>query len=84
MLALLEPPNQLRTLPSTTTVYVTMLDSWGDGWNGNSIAFRQEGAITGTFGQNFTTGHDFGPISITIRHGIQAEIIVNTLGSYRN
>jgi len=27
-----------------------MLDSWGDGWNGNSIAFRQSGNITGTFG----------------------------------
>ena len=41
---------------------MTMLDSWGDGWNGNSIAFRQSGNITGTFGANFTTGHQFGPV----------------------
>jgi hypothetical protein len=49
-----------------------MLDSWGDGWNGNSIAFRQSGNITGTFGENFTTGHQAGPVEVVIRRGIQA------------
>lgn len=39
-----------------------MTDSWGDGWNGNSIGFKQNGNITGTFGSDFSNGHNFGPV----------------------
>lgn len=65
-------------------MYVTLLDSWGDGWNGNSLAFRQNNNITAIFGNNFLNGHEFGPVEVVLKYGIQAEIIVNTLGSYRN
>lgn len=31
-------------------VMITMTDSWGDGWNGNILGFKQNGMIVGTFG----------------------------------
>gem|GEM_PF-1304978 len=35
---------------------VYMTDSYGDGWNGNSLNFVQSGTVVGTTGVNFTTG----------------------------
>lgn len=37
------------SLPLTTDYYLTMTDSYGDGWNGNVLAFKQ-GNIIKTFG----------------------------------
>jgi hypothetical protein len=59
-----------------------MLDSWGDGWSGNTIGLKQNGNITATFGAGFTNGHAYGPVQLNISYGIQAQIIVNTLGSW--
>lgn len=36
--------------------YVYMTDSYGDGWNGNSINFHQSGSNVGVAGVGFTTG----------------------------
>ncbi len=35
---------------------VYMTDSFGDGWNGNSLNFVQSGTVVGTTGVNFATG----------------------------
>ncbi len=35
---------------------VYMTDSYGDGWNGNSLNFVQSGTVVGTTGINFATG----------------------------
>ena len=35
---------------------VYMTDSYGDGWNGNSLNFVQSGTVVGTTGVNFATG----------------------------
>ena len=36
--------------------YVYMTDSYGDGWNGNSLNFNQSGSVVGMAGTGFTTG----------------------------
>jgi len=43
-----------------------MTDSYGDGWNGNTIAVRQNNIIVGIFGGNFTTGTSYGPVFIPV------------------
>ena len=41
-----------------------MTDSFGDGWNGNTMSVRQNGVTVATIGSTFTTGA--GPINITV------------------
>jgi len=41
-----------------------MTDSFGDGWNGNTMAIIQNGITVATIGGTFTTGN--GPIDITV------------------
>ncbi|KJS05297.1 MAG: hypothetical protein VR77_09050, partial [Flavobacteriales bacterium BRH_c54] len=41
-----------------------MTDSWGDGWNGNTMDIIQNGITVATIGGTFTTGN--GPVDVTI------------------
>lgn len=41
-----------------------MTDSWGDGWNGNTMTIRQFGQTVATIGGTFTAGA--GPVNITV------------------
>jgi large repetitive protein len=41
-----------------------LTDSWGDGWNGNTMTVSQNGIPVTTFGSTFTTGT--GPVTITV------------------
>jgi hypothetical protein len=41
-----------------------MTDSWGDGWNGNTMAIRQAGVTVATIGATFTTGT--GPVDVLV------------------
>jgi hypothetical protein len=61
-------PNPNPTPANTTNVIltVTMTDSFGDGWNGNILAFRQNGQVVAKFGDTFTTGFSVAPINFTI------------------
>jgi hypothetical protein len=59
-----------------------MNDTYGDGWNGNVLGFRQNAAIIARFGANFTTGKIFGPVNVTIPGNIQTRIVVSTLGKW--
>lgn len=41
-----------------------MTDSWGDGWNGNTMTITQNGATVATIGSTFTTGQ--GPVTVNV------------------
>lgn len=55
---------------------IDLVDSYGDGWNGAVIGFKQNGIIVGTFGDAFTTGSIFGPISVDLEEDIETQIVV--------
>lgn len=58
-----------------------MNDSFGDGWNGNILAFKQNNLILGTFGANFTKGNKSGPVSIVALGKFDIQIIVFSFNS---
>ncbi|KOS06936.1 hypothetical protein AM493_13520 [Flavobacterium akiainvivens] len=59
-----------------------LTDSWGDGWNGNTMTVSQNGIPVATFGSTFTTGQ--GPITITVPlcHDLPFELYWNANGSF--
>ena len=67
---------------SSLILNITMVDSWGDGWNGNIIAIKQNNTIVGTFGSTFTSGSSNGPVYITVQGSMEAQVVVYQLGSY--
>jgi len=42
--------------PQQLTYTINMFDSWGDGWNGNTVEIFADGTLIFTAGTNFTTG----------------------------
>ena len=44
-----------------------MTDSGSNGWSGNILGIKQNGAMVGTFGNAFTYGSSSGPINITVK-----------------
>lgn len=44
-----------------------MTDSFGDGWNGNVIAIKQNNIVVGTFGVQFNSGFSYGPIFMVVQ-----------------
>ncbi len=67
----------------TIDYYVTLTDSYGDGWNGNVLAFRQNDTGTVTL-QTFTlsSGRTIGPLTYTFKKLITVQIIVNVMGTW--
>ena len=61
------------------TYYLTVTDSYGDGWTNNILAFRQNGAFQ-TFGLPW--GYSAGPFAFSFIRNVIVDIIVYTLGSY--
>jgi hypothetical protein len=61
------------------TYYLTVTDSYGDGWTNNLLAFRQNGAFQ-TFGLPW--GYSAGPFAFSFIRNVIVDIIVFTLGSY--
>ena len=59
---------------------ITMSDSQGDGWNGNIFGFKQNGGIVATFGNKFTSGRSFGPVTVAIPGNILTQIVVVQYG----
>ena len=39
-------------------MHIKMTDSYGDGWNNNVLALKQNGIIVAEFGESFTEGHE--------------------------
>lgn len=67
------------------TLEITLTDSFGDGWNGNILAIKQNNNIMGTFGNTFNSGSSFTyPIYIVVHANITAQIVVNQLGQKTN
>jgi gliding motility-associated-like protein len=62
----------------------TMTDSFGDGWNGNTMDIIQNGITVATIGSTFTTGT--GPVTVTVPicHGVAFELFWNTGGAFAN
>ncbi|WP_035754203.1 choice-of-anchor L domain-containing protein, partial [Flavobacterium suncheonense] len=60
----------------------SLTDTFGDGWNGNTMSVRQNGIVVATLGPTFTTGT--GPVNITVPlcHGIPFELFWNAGGSF--
>lgn len=67
--------------PNNFNLNITMTDSAGDGWNGNVISVKQNNAVVGTFGGNFTSGSSSGPFYIPIQGGLEVQIVVSQLGT---
>ena len=66
--------------PTTTSLLVQMTDTSGDGWNGNVFGFKQNNAVVGTFGSNFTTGNSSGLLYITVAGSLLTQIVVIQTG----
>lgn len=67
--------------PNSFNLTITMTDFFGDGWNGNVISVKQNNAVVGTFGGNFTNGSSSGPLYILVQGGFEVQIVVSQLGS---
>lgn len=70
--------------PATFLLNITLSDSYGDGWNGNILAIKQNGTIVGTFGNGFTFGNSTGPVYLTVQGNLEAQVVVSVLGGYTN
>ena len=70
--------------PNAISLIITMTDSYGDGWNGNTINIVQEYGVVGTFGASFTSGYNAGPTSISVQRNSTVVITVNQLGTKTN
>lgn len=59
-----------------------MTDSFGDGWNGNTMAVRVNGVTVATIGSTFTTGSGPVDVAVSICAGATLELFWNTGGSF--
>jgi gliding motility-associated-like protein len=61
-----------------------MTDSWGDGWNGNTMTVSQNGVTIATIGSTFTTG--LGPVTIPVQLCTGEPFLLhwNTGGAFAN
>ncbi|KOS06760.1 hypothetical protein AM493_12555 [Flavobacterium akiainvivens] len=66
------------------TYTLVLTDSWGDGWNGNTMTLSQNGITLATVGSTFTTG--VGPISIPVQvcNDTPIQLYWNSGGSFAN
>ncbi|MDT8346523.1 MAG: fibronectin type III domain-containing protein [Flavobacteriaceae bacterium] len=61
-----------------------LTDSFGDGWNGNTMNVTQNGILVEVLGPTFTTGTGPIDISVPICDGVPFELFWNTGGSFAN
>lgn len=57
-------------------------DSYGDGWNGNTMSVLQNGIVVDSIGSSFTTGSGPIPITVALCNGMPFELKWNTGGSF--
>jgi gliding motility-associated-like protein len=60
----------------------TMTDSFGDGWNGNTMNVLQNGITVATIGSTFTTGTGPVTVQVPLCNGIPFELHWNTGGAF--
>lgn len=73
------PVGDCPSIPSVS-YYVTLNDTYGDGWNGNTLAFKQDGIVIGTF--NMKSGYTAGPYEFVFKKLSQVNITVYILGTW--
>lgn len=76
------PPGPAPDENTLTTLTINMTDAYGDGWNGYVFGFRQAGKIVATFGNNFRSGKNFGPVSLKVTKDVDTEIVVAVVGTW--
>jgi len=59
-----------------------MTDSFGDGWNANYLAIKQNNTLVGYFGNQFTSGSSSGPITIIVAGNMNVQVIAYSVGAY--
>lgn len=65
---------------TSANIYISLTDSYGDGWNGNQIAVKRNTTYY-PFGQSFTSGHDYPyTIKINLKTGVSYDIVPYVLG----
>jgi len=66
------------------TYTFVLTDSFGDGWNGNTMTVSQNGITIATLGSTFTTGN--GPVSIPVQvcNDLPIQLYWNAGGSFAN
>lgn len=75
---------QCNTTIIKEDVFITLYDSWGDGWNNNQFAFTSNQQVLGTFTPNFTSGHYFDhAIAISVPKGVDIKVIPYVMGFFR-
>jgi gliding motility-associated-like protein len=64
------------------TYTIVMTDSFGDGWNGNTMTLSQNGIALATVGSTFTTGN--GPVEVDVQvcDGLPVQLYWNAGGSW--
>ncbi len=68
-------------LENRCNYYVNLSDQAGDGWNGTTIDFVQNGYVVETAGPNFLEGSTYGPVYIPVCSGIQTDLVVANTGN---
>ena len=58
-----------------------MVDSFGDGWNGNILGIKQNGRIVETFGEEMAKGFEATSF-IQIAEDVNLEIVVHQFGNW--
>lgn len=62
--------------------YLTLTDSWGDGWNGNTIIVEHNGTQK-EYGGLFTSGSQYGPIEVSFIPSKIVTVVPGVLGYWR-
>ena len=53
-----------------------MIDTGGDGWNGNVLGIKQNNTIISTFGEYFTDGSNFSRLSLNVIQNASASVVI--------
>lgn len=74
-------PSPFPTPTDNTILKITMVDSYGDGWNGNVFALTQDDKIIAKFGSTFTKGSS-SSVSVTVPSQKVTKVIVSVYSDY--
>ena len=70
------------TVSTNVTYYLTITDSYGDGWEGTVLGFKQNGVVVSNF--TLANGYSAGPTSYSFQKLLNVSVIVYVLGNYTN
>ena len=68
--------------PPSCNYTFRMTDSFGDGWNGNTMSIRQGTTVIQTIGSTFTSGSGPVDVTVTLTAGVVYNLFWNSGGSF--